>query len=172
MANRGGGRRLSKSWGFLPAVSVAMTADGTFGTSGLSFLAPDTVLRMIGEYTIGLSGAGTNGDGVFVVFAIGVISTDAFSLGATAMPDPGQEPDYPWLYWQSHGFRYPTATGTAIGEGNDGPQATVRKSFDIRSMRKMKPRETLFGVLQYVDITGAPPMRADIGHTRVLIGSH
>ena len=96
-----------------------------------------------------------------------MVSTDAATLGATAMPDPLGEVDYSWLYWADHTFSYP---GTAVS-GLE-PFGSLRKSFDVRSMRKMKPRESLIMVVQYADSSGAPPLTFFAASTRVLIGLH
>ncbi len=169
---RGGGQRMGKLWDQIPGSTTGLTANSRIAPAGLAASAPQTVLRMIGEYVIGLSGAATIGDSVEISIGIGVVSTDAFTAGTTALPDPAGEPDFPWLFWAQHKFRYPGAVGTAVGEGVWGDQSMIRRSFDIRSMRKMKPRETLMAVLQYVDVVGTPPMRFDLSTTRVLLGLH
>jgi len=144
-----------------------MTVNGTFVTGGLTVATPSTVLRMLGEYIIGPDSAPTAQDACTVVVGIGVFSADAFTLGATAVPDPAEEADYPWLYWASHDFFY---ASTEVDPSHAG--GSIRKAFDIKSMRKMKPRETLGGVFQYVDTAGAPPLQMEFSITRVLVGLH
>jgi len=46
----------------------------------------------------------------------------------------------------------------------------LRQSFDIRSMRKVKPREGVAMVVQFVDITGAPTADLHTTPVRTLIG--
>ncbi len=170
MADRGrGGQRQAKLWTVINATRLNLTASATVVGNGTAVNNPATLLRMLGEYEIGATGGATivETDFCVVVVAIGVFSTDAFDLGATAMPDPANEPEYPWLYWASHPMSFPSGgdNGTTAG-------ASVRKMFDIRSMRRLKPRETFGFVVQYVDVAGAPDLSLGIGATRVLNGIH
>ncbi len=102
-----------------------------------------------------------------VTVGIGQFSTDAVALGATAMPDPDDEPGFPWLYQMSHPFFY---NSTSVVDAQAG--LSVRRTIDIRSMRKIKPRESIGWVTQYVDVTGAPPLQIVVGKMRVLVGLH
>jgi len=143
---------------------MAHTAGGTQVVSALAFSTADTVLRMLGEYTIAPTTAPTALDRAILTMAIGVVSSDAFAVGASAVPDPASEPEYPWLFWASHALHF---TGTSVDGGAAG--ISVRRSFDVRSMRKMKPRESLIWVSEYSDLAGAPPLTATAGITRVLL---
>ncbi len=169
MANRHGGPRQSKVWTQMPAVQVAMTGTGTSIGGSVSNTEPFTVLRMIGNFLVSLTPGGTfaEGDGAGITLAIGVVSTDAATLGATAMPDPGAEPEYPWLFWKQVILTVESAT-PAFGRIDN----SVRMDFDIRSMRKMKPRESLIWVLEYGNFSGSPPVTANLGIVRVLTGLH
>ena len=164
--------RQAKQWDALPGIEFAMTADGTFSGPVFAFSAPFTVLRMLGEYTIAPTAVVVAGERCEVAVAIGVVSTDAATLGATALPDPISEPDFPWLYWAMHPLHWGAAVSGTAGEGPQGVAGSVRKSFDIRSMRKMKPRESLVLVAQYGDLGGTPPVTTIVMPTRVLLGLH
>ena len=83
------------------------------------------------------------------------------------MPDPATDANYPWLYWASHKLFF-TSSGNS-GEGGAG--YSLRRSFDIKSMRKLKPSESLAFVFQYSDIAGAPPLQFTAGQTRVLLAN-
>jgi len=166
---RGRSKRMAKEWSFIPATVVAMTANATFVGGSLLLAGPATILRVIGEYIIGNTVAGVSAsDSAIVTVALGVMSSDAVALGASAMPDPGAEGEYPWLYYSSHPFWFNTAGTPAYDEA---PRAAVRKSFDVRSMRKMKARESLGLVLQYEDVVGAPPLEFVPGNFRVLLAT-
>ncbi len=171
MANRSHGRRMDKGWSFITRKSQAMTADATFVGGGLSpaeviFGPQATVLRMLLNYTIAPTSAPTAGDIAEVGVAIGVFSTDASTLGASAVPDPTSEGQYPWLYWAVHEFSYAdTSADPSSAAGS------VRVTADIRSIRKIKQSETLGVVFQYADVVGAPPLSLHMSPTRVLFGS-
>jgi len=154
---------MSKHWHVLPAASRNLTTDATVAGGGLALTGPWTCIRMLGEYIIGADAVPTAQDQACVSVGIGVVSTDAFTLGATALPDPIGEPDYPWLYWAQHDFFFLTTDVLANVMG------AIRVPFDIRSMRKLKPRETLGVVIEYQDISGAPALHFQMSQTRVLV---
>jgi len=158
---------MGKLWDAFSGVSKSFTGNGIVVTGGVTVSTPSTVLRMLGEYIIGLDAAPTAQDAVEIVVGIGVFSADAFAVGATAVPDPAEEPEYPWLYWAAHDFFYVDSSLVP-----SGARGSIRVPFDIKSMRKMKPRETLGAVVQYVDTTGTPAMQVEMAITRVLFGLH
>ncbi len=162
MASRG---RQDKEWSFIPASSDIFVTGETVAQSAFTPGAAVTVLRMIGGYIIGPNVNTMALDNCRIACAIGVVSTDAFTVGGAALPDPAGSPDYPWLYHREHSFFF---GGTS--EGSASQTASARIAFDIKSMRKMKPVESLVFVVQYVDIVGAPNMHVSISQTRVLIG--
>ncbi len=161
------GQRQAKAWDNIPGAQIVMAADGTFSTASLLFGEPFTVLRMIGEYQIRSTGNVTALETAVVTVAIGVVSTDAVT--AAALPDPGEEPEFPWLFWRAHTLYF--GGSQSPGDAKSGA-GHVRASFDIRSMRKVKPRESLVWVAQYADIVGAPALTIDQGQVRVLLGIH
>ena len=156
---------MDKEWNSIPSISLALTADATSLGGALSPGTSATVLRMLGEYIIVPTSAPAALDQVKVAVGIGVISGDAFAAGSASVPDPAGEPDYPWLFWAEHSLYFGT---TSVDPSSLG--ATVRRQFDIRSMRKMKPRETLAMIVQYANIAGNPPLSMLISQTRVLLG--
>ncbi len=167
MARHGTGTRLTKQWGFISNGVNAFTADATAIGGTLAFTEAQTILRMIGEYTIVATTAPVAFDAVEITVGIGIVSTDAATLGGTAMPDPGSEPEFPWLFWKAHQMRWNSMTV----QDTDG-SGYYRGQFDIRSMRKVKPRESLVWVFQYVDQGGTPPVNVSNVKTRVLVGIH
>jgi len=169
MADRMRVPRKEKQWGFLPGVETALTADATVGLASLAFSSKQTVLRMIGSLLLTPTGTVTALDSARIVFAIGRVSTDAATLGATALPDPAGEPEYPWLYWTTMQVRFASSGAPATGRAVGG---SMRESFDIRSMRKFSPGESLISVVQYVDRVGAPALTLDQSEIRVLLTIH
>ena len=168
MADRVRGPRMQKQWSFIPGLSILFTVGATKSGAALTFGEPATVLRMIGEYTISLAAAPTALDSLVIAVAIGVVSTDAFNVAAAAaLPDPSAEPDYPWLYWTSHPFFFPTTSTDPNGDSTK-----LRLHFDIKSMRKMKSRESLVMVAEYANLAGSQPdITMVVGGTRVLLAT-
>jgi len=142
-----------------------MTANETIANATFEPGVALTVLRMIGEYVITPSANTVAADSAIIGVGIGIISTDAFAVGGASLPDPLTDEDFPWLYWKEHPFEFAGAA-----ESSASLAVSVRVSFDIRSMRKMKPKQTLAFVTQYGDVAGAPPLVVHVGSTRVLVG--
>ena len=167
--NRGGGSRLVKEWNGLNAIVLDLTADGTVLGSSLNFASAATVMRMLGEYVITPTSGGpiAADDAAVVSVGVGVVSTDAFNAGATAMPDPGSEPEFPWLYWMRHAVYMGAGT---VADNAEQIGGAVRESFDVRGMRKMKPSESLALIVEYSDLQGTPALTLTFGGARVLIG--
>ncbi len=164
MANGRHGARRQKIWSSVPGIFLNLTGAGTSIGGSLGFNTADTVIRMLGSYTIAPTSAPVAGDAADIAVALGVISSDAFAAGAGSVPDPADEPEYPWLFWRHQTLHFPTTSADpSVASGS------VRDSFDIRSMRKLKPRESLAWVIQYVDIGGVPPLSVSLDPTRVLL---
>ncbi len=167
MANFKGGARLTKQWSSTSFASNGFSGNGTALLGQLGFTEAQTILRMLGEINIMATTAPAAFDACSIALGIGLVSTDAASLGSTAMPDPADEPDFPWLFWKSVGMRW---NSTTI-QDTDG-SGYLRIPYDIRSMRKVKPRESLVIVAQYDDRGGNPPVNVTSEITRVLVGIH
>ena len=125
-----------------------------------------TVLRILGEYTILPTAPLVQGDEGELCYAIGVISSDAATAGGGSVPDPIDEPAYPWLYWMSH----PLASNGALEESALASMS-VRARIDVKSMRKLKPSESLVSIAQYANVAsgGNPPLTIVVGGLRVLV---
>ncbi len=158
-----GGRRQRKQWSVFGPFRTLFTVNVTTLLGGLGG-SPFTVLRMLGEYTIGATSTPVAADECVVSVGIIVVQDDAFVVGSTAMPDP-QDDISPFLYWNSHPLKFVDANTNP-----STPMAAVRHSFDVKSMRRLVAGETLALVGQYFDVNGAPPVSLSFGATRVLIG--
>ena len=162
--------RMAKEWNGSLGSTVPFTANGTKVLGSLGFGVPGTVIRTLWEYVILATSSATivADDQARVCMAIGIVSSDAVALGDTAMPDPADEPNYPWLYWRDHLLRY-----RIVGAQNDssGIPGSARVTIDSKSMRKIKPRESLVLVAQYVDVTGTPNLTVSSGVARVLFAT-
>jgi len=165
MARRfSGGSRMTKQWEGVSGTDQHFTADATAILGRLEPPDAITVLRMLGEYVIAPTSAPVAGDAATVSVGICVVSTDAFNVGASAMPEPFGDQGYPWLYWASHPMHF---AGTSLDPSS--ASASVRRSFDVKSMRKMKgDREALVWVVDYFNIVGDPPLICMAGGLRIL----
>ncbi len=158
-------RRMKKRWSSLPFHTISMTGTGTFfGAASLGFSESETIIRLLGEYAILPTSNSAAGDRAIISVGIGIVSTDAAVVGAASLPDPAGDAGYPWMYSASH----PLAFSTATSDPNQAA-GSVRRSFDIKSMRKVTSRESLVLVVEYNDIVGAPPLTITVGQVRVLI---
>jgi len=166
MARRGfsGGTRMAKGWEGISGSLQGFSTDGTALLGTLPFTTPGTILRIIGEYAVGLNGAPVAGDVATVSVGIGVVSSDAAIAGATALPEAFGDQAYPWLYWASHAMHFRTTT-----EDPSSQQGSGRFSIDVKSMRKVKQRETLIWVADYFDFNGTPPLAVAASALRILV---
>ncbi len=155
-----------KQWVGLPAITIDTNADSTQLGGSLGFTAPATILRIRGQVMLSFDETKQAGDRMRVAVALGVISSDAFALGTTAVPDPAAEADYPWLYWSEHFLE----SFVAAGEESEG--STVHRfMIDSKAMRKMKPGQSLAWIFQLASAAGAPSTLIQTAQTRVLIGT-
>ncbi len=158
--------RKTKHWQAIPSINLDLTADATvLGGSVAVAQDSETVMRMLGEYIIAPTTSPVAQDEAFVTMAIGVVSTDAFAAGAASVPDPSPEPEYQWLYWADHPFFY---NSTTIDGATAEAAGTIRVSFDVKTRRIIRPRQSLCWIVQYTDLAGTPPLTVGIGTTRVL----
>ena len=154
MARNFGGKRMAKHWDNIASnIISAISTDTTFVQAGtISSDLPFTVLRILGGWSYGPGAVNVINDAAGITCAIGVFSTDAVALGGTAMPDPENEPGYPWLYWKSVLFQQ-----TKAQQHSDGDiRMADRFEINVKSMRKVKPRESVAMVFQYNNVNGAP----------------
>ena len=160
--------RMRKHWYSILSSQTAFTATSTALLS--SFVAaagePFTVLRMMGSFIVSPTPGGSfaAGDSACLAFGIGVVSADAITAGSASMSDLGGEPDYPWLYWSDVPL---LSFDASIAEGLSLLNRVI--TFDVRSKRKVAPRQGLAFVGEYADATGAPPLTVVTGGIRFLI---
>ena len=167
MANRFQGVRKAKLWEGLPGIVDVFTGAETALGGRIPFSDAGTVIRMIGGYVIAPETAVVAGDRASVTVAIGIISSDAYTAGSGSVPDPNEEPEYPWLFRKAHTFLFGD-----VGPDLSSAASSLRYEFDIRTMRKFKPRESLAMIFQYVNANGDPPLTINVESTRVLRTLH
>ena len=164
--------RQSVEWNFIPGSEITMTADNTFVT-GASFAATTrfTLRRLRGKITFWLESTLAAGDQVQVGVGIGVFSTDAVALGATALPDPLGEPGYPWLWWSDYRL---FVVGSLSPVENQPLQSAQSREVEIdsKAMRILRPGQSIAMVVQYSDVSGTPQVSFVQGRLRLLLGLH
>ena len=154
-----------KQWIGLPGIELDLSAAATVSGGSIAFAISATILRIRGTVAMCLDGAADGAD-QFVTMALGIISTDAFVLGASAFPDPGGEPEYPWLYWRADGLK--ATQPTAIAAEASQSFSAVRYEFDSKAMRKVKPGESL---VQMIQVNSGQGVDIQLSQVRVLIGT-
>jgi len=160
-------QKKEKLWVGLGSSLHSFTVSAIQVGSGFLFTSSQTVLRILGGYSIQPTTAPTAGTRCEIGIGIGLFSSDAFALGATAMPEPISEEGFPWLFWVNHFVRYPDAVLDPSVAG-----ASINRSIDIRSMRKFKSNQTLGVVVQYLDSNGTPDTTVTMDGMRVLTTLH
>ena len=162
-----GGRVLDfKQWLSLPSLEATFSTDGNIGGSALAFVAPATILRIRGSFFVQFDSTAQVGDNISVAVGIGIVSTDAAALGATALPDPASELEYPWLWWGSMNL----ASEVAAAPTAWGPGAQFME-VDTKAMRRVKPQQSLALIVEVFSATGAPVTLLKSTAMRVLVGT-
>ncbi len=157
-----------KEWASLGGLSTEVASDTTALAGGLSFLAPGTILRIVGGGGLFRFDADKQiDDSLTITLGIGIVSTDAFTAGAASMPDPDDEVAYPWLWWTSF-----TLDSQVAAASDDAGGSLYRvPPIDSKSMRKFKPSQTLTTIIQTTGAAGAPQTIIELDNARVLIGT-
>ena len=153
-----------KQWAAIPSGNLGTAAAVVQAAGGLSFSDPGTILRVRGQYAVGFDG-GADGDLQKVGFGIAVLATDVFLGAVASMPTPLGDVDYPWLFWYESNLQL---TVPIAGESSSDIMAFERVVVDSKAMRKVKPNETVFYIVQ---TSAAVPTDIAIGQMRVLIGT-
>ena len=164
-------QRMTKFWDGNQGSFVNVAANSTFAAgTALAFTQPATLLRWRQEILIApdMDGTLANNDVVRLTFGLAKLSTDNVAVGAAGFPDPDDEPEYPWLHYFSRTFGYgATFSETMLNMG----ASTHRELIDSKTMRKIRPGESIVWVGQYVNISGTPPIDVSFGSSRCLLAS-
>jgi len=145
--------RRSSQWSAGSRVSTlqSVTAAGkTTWDVGQVSTASSTVIRIRGHFTAQLSVVTTAHDGYSVCgIGIGVVSDDAFQIGSSAMPGPISDSNWDWMF-----VNYFSLVGESVTESFQGLGA-IRIPIDSKAMRKLKPNQVVFGMLETSNEVGA-----------------
>ena len=157
---------MAKEWNSTGFSTADVSTQTTTILGTLAFLIPGTILRMRGVVQAAFDETVQVGDRMLVTWGLGIVSTDAATLGATAMPDPDDEPEFPWLWWGAMELR----SNLTAGANAWGLQAQ-RLEVDSKAMRRFKPGQSLVWVAQTFGDVGAPVTHLTTLRTRVLLGT-
>ena len=123
-----------------------------------------TVIRLHGFLECSLTAANAQRSGFNFVAGIGIITSDAFSVGVTAAPNPFDDIDWPGWMWMAQWSMRTAVAGLAVGDPSVNP---VQIPIESKSMRKLRLNEVLFLSVQSGETSTAT---ADVaGITRVLV---
>ncbi len=167
MANGRRGARQMKHWHQSSDVVGLLTGNATVILASFDIPDPATLLRTLGSVLVAPTGGTvfSSGDRASCTFGLGIVSTDAFAVGATAMPDPATE-EYDWLWY------YKTFVSFEASVDHPGAEIalTDRQEIATKAMRKIKPRHTLVLLAEYQDLNGTPNLTV-FGGFRSLFGT-
>jgi len=136
---------------FNPALQSNTSAGKTPWNLGQASGGGVTIIRIRGVFTAWLEVVTAIGDNFGdVAIGIGIVSADAFAVGQSAMPGPLTDPEWDWMYISYFG----PLVGSTVTEEFKG-LAAVRHEIDTKAMRKINPNETVFGMMETEDETGA-----------------
>ena len=127
-----------------------------------------TIVRTRGHLEFILESADALRSGFNWVAGIGIVTSDAFAVGVSAVPNPFDDADWPgWLWYASGGIHSPSSTAIPTV----GDQQTVVDNpiveIDSKAMRKLRVNEVMFLSVQGGE-TGTAVMSVR-GMTRVLV---
>ena len=155
------GKRRQTDWGFGPDMlqqSLGASAK-LLGTTSLTVSEQQTIIRIRGILHISLLTSGTAGDSMLGAAGIALVNSDAFAVGATAIPGP--QSDANWDAWMWHSFWNIQSMTATIADGTSAVSGSHRLEIDSRAMRKWDPAETLVFMLEWTR-SGAPTARVNM----------
>ena len=165
--SRGNARsRRKTSWdggpGGTPTGLISSSVSSILGAGAVADEDGMTLVRVRGECSLMLASAASDGDGFIGALGIGIVTSEAFAIGITAMPTPLIDDDWNgWLWHQFFSVRVPVAAG--IGSQS----SEVRYVVDSKAMRKLRLGDVIFFAQESSEIGVATMhMMAD---TRVLV---
>lgn len=158
--NRNAGSRRRVSWSIGPSgTSATLSVSGTaLFAIGAQAVADDlTIVRLRGRLMLQLETAASENSGFEYAFGITVVSSNAFDVGVTAVPEPLT--DIAWDGWFVHGTGVLLARN-ATPQLEDGPNVVKDLVIDSKAMRKTHATDVIVAAIQVVEITPDASMRA------------
>jgi len=155
--HRGRPQRRKTGWDFGPG-GTGVTSFSSSTTSilggGAEVVAQGlTLVRLRGSVQGFLKTADAANAGFHCAMGIGIVSTDAFAVGVTALPNPADDIGWGWLYhrfFDLHAFSATVADSMAAsGLGS------IQFEVDSKAMRKLTVSEVIFASLQVIELSTA-----------------
>ena len=153
---RGRTRSRQVAWALGPEATqeVVSSTGKTLWTSGVQLVAEveTTIVRIRGLFSIYLTLGTSPQDGFAGAAGIGIVNSDAFGIGTTAIPNPQTDLEWPGWIWHSF-FDVRSIAGQAANEdiGINSGSAVLRLPIDSKAMRKFHQFETLVGMVGVVE---------------------
>ena len=161
-------RRLT-AWGLGPQMTdQSITATGkVIWSTGIGIVEQvATLVRTRGAFMARVLSVAAATDSMVGAIGLGIVSTDAFAVGATAVPGPFTDPEWDgWLWHQYYTLAGVTATAA---DGSNAVGFVRRFEIDSKAMRKINGNEILMGVFEVGVETGTMSIRVS-GDTRILL---
>ncbi len=155
-----------KEWNGMGSAQETISTVATTVLGSLSFAIPATILRIRGSVYVFFDATQQAGDLMRCTFGIAKVSTDALTLGATALPDPAGDIDFPWMWWAQI-----TLNSTVAADVSSYGQSNQIIEVDSKAMRRIKPNESLVMVVETANAVGAPVTILGNTQLRVLVGT-
>ncbi len=160
------------AWDSGPQRSLgSLSATGKAGFTTGVVLAQDskaTIVRIRGSILFQLTLATAAGDGMSGAVGLGIVSSDAFAVGTTAIPGPFSDPEWPGWMWHSFWHLNGVAAQSLGADVSRNSNADLRLEIDTKAMRKWSVGETLMGMFEIAVETGTAAV-AVTADTRVLV---
>ena len=151
---RSRGSRRSTAWalglGGSTVSTQTTTSAGLLGAGVAINLGSVTIVRIRGMARVWLTTASALGEGFHGALGIGLVTTQAFNVGATAVPEPLG--DMEWDGWMWHQF-FDVFNGAAtVADVGESFASEVNITIDSKAMRKFDEDMTLIAAFEAVEI--------------------
>ena len=150
-------QRRQTTWELGPGSSLitAISASGAFviGAGIESLQDGVTIVRLRGSFQAYLAAVDAVDGGFHVNFGIGLVTADAFAVGASAMPSPLSDADWDgWLYYRDFDLHSPSAT---IADNRVDNLTSIQFEIDSKAMRKFGTNVTIFGMIAATEVVNS-----------------
>ena len=141
------------SLGPIDTNGAVSTSTKQLWSSGFQFSTSGTLVRVRGYLHVVLNSVSAIGAGFKGASGLGMVSVDAFTAGATAVPGPLSDLDWPgWLWHSFWDVRGVTAT---IADGVNAKTVSQYIEIDSKAMRKFHSGLILMGMHETTEQTTA-----------------